>query len=185
VKTDEVMELWVHYFPDVELQETRWFERCSSEQFAEAVQIAKVEDLNGRFVDRSGENIPRYVTGILRKLDKLGVPTETTSRTVKATFELTIRDVAEADWQRFENKLTPFAEQCSVFNNQPDKYGRFWFAGTMIYAHYFSFWASNYGGIPTDTFTGVDVAHSCGHPGCCNDEHLRLTSHAVNLRERG
>jgi hypothetical protein len=61
-----------------------------------------------------------------------------------------------------------------------DGYGRLRSFGKRITAHRLS-WMLHRGAIPA----GLHVLHSCDEPACVAIEHLRLGTHAENMRDRG
>ncbi len=61
----------------------------------------------------------------------------------------------------------------------PGGYGRMGLPHTSRAAHRVAWEVAN-GPIPA----GMHVLHSCDNPRCCNPEHLKLGTHAENMREK-
>lgn len=76
----------------------------------------------------------------------------------------------------FDSELGP----CWLWNKpRDDGYGQFHNEGHPVYAHRFSY-EYHYGSIPT----GLEVDHLCYRRSCVNPIHLRVITHAENLRSR-
>jgi hypothetical protein len=85
--------------------------------------------------------------------------------------------------QRLFSKLIPITESgCFVYGGTLDKlydgYGSIMIDGKKHKAHRVV-WQLMYGEIPY----GMEVLHSCDVKSCCNINHLRLGTHAENMKE--
>jgi hypothetical protein len=68
---------------------------------------------------------------------------------------------------------------CIEWTGLRDKgYGQIYREGKMVRTHRLA-WELKHGPIPK----GMKVCHSCDNPPCCNDEHLRLDTHAGNVAD--
>jgi hypothetical protein len=177
-----IWELWEKYFPDVTLNKSFWFEHSKPSLFQEALIIASEKDKQGRFRTRTQDDIGPYVNAVIRNLKE-----KHRSSTTVMQLDITVEayKITDKDKQRFKKKLVP-AGDCLLFgklNNKKD-YKRFHVNGRLVGAHVFAFYADQ-GHLPdSGHLRGLEIAHSCGTPNCCNKEHLKLASKAVNLAER-
>jgi hypothetical protein len=192
-KTDpeSVRCMWKHHFPDIELTETKWFEKYEKHLLMEAMQTAAENREQGKQFDVvDEENVGRYVIGIIRNLKSGQVVKETgKGALIRAEFYYSADyKITDNDKARFKSFIEPSGD-CLLFTGATTTggYGRFSVAGRSINAHFFAFF-SDHGYLPAPNalggVNGLQVAHNCRKRTCCNVRHLRLTTKAVNLMER-
>lgn len=90
----------------------------------------------------------------------------------------TPRLTAEERWERFQDQLE-WRGECLVWTGRLDRhgYGR---CGRSALAHRYAY-EHEHGPIQA----GVVIDHLCWTPACVNLDHLRATSQAANMRNRG
>ena len=86
-------------------------------------------------------------------------------------------DIEARFWKKV---ITAGMSDCWIWTGakNSDGYGHLSVNGNMTYCHRIA-WEINYGSIER----GLEVLHRCDNPTCCNPWHLRLGTHAENMRD--
>jgi hypothetical protein len=171
-----VESLWGQFFPDITNSDLQWLYRYDESVLVRALSITQAKDRAGRFAKRTARDIGRYVNAVARKLS---------TKVATVSIDLTLDyQISSDDSARFNAKLEQCG-QCLIFVAGQGVYGRFKVDGTAWGAHVFAFFNAAYGQLPSQNdLIGLQIAHSCNQPRCCNPNHLRLTTRSVNLLER-
>jgi hypothetical protein len=185
-----VREISRRSFGQIELSETRYFEKYDSALLEVCFRIAAENLRNGKQLsDSSEETLRKYIGGIIRKKSRLTTVKSTKSGALVSTQFCFYADykVTEADKRRFQERLERSGD-CLLYKGlSATEYRRFWVNKKSIGAHRFGYF-SQVGYLPAPRElggrNGLQVAHNCGNPACCNPRHLRLTTKSVNLLER-
>jgi hypothetical protein len=170
-------QLWTQYFPDVPTTQLDWLYQFDEPTLRKALEITSAKDRNGRFKERTSDDLGKYCFAVAKRLSTKVLPVSVSM--VFADYLIT-----PADSQRFLGLLAPCGE-CLIFTSGKGVYGRFKIDGRAIGAHVFAFFNSNFGRLPEQAEPkSLDVAHSCNQPRCCRPAHLSLTTRKVNLWQR-
>jgi hypothetical protein len=70
----------------------------------------------------------------------------------------------------------------STFAKDKAGYARCWFRGKPVLHHRMIYCIA--AGVDMDAIAGLSVMHTCDNPGCINPAHLKLGTHADNMRDK-
>lgn len=87
--------------------------------------------------------------------------------------------LAKRFWEKVDTSAGPHGCWPWTGGRKKTGYGLFWVETGMNAAHRVA-WSLKHGPVPS----GKWVLHSCDNPPCCNDAHLFLGTHIVNMKDK-
>lgn len=88
-------------------------------------------------------------------------------------------------WSKVELPSKIGTQQCWIWRGELNNrgYGRFWFIRRKELAHRMAYYLANQWWLDWWFDSRYEVMHSCDNPLCVNPDHLRLGTHADNMRD--